>query len=424
MKLNAAHASLVLVFPVLLFNLWGCNLDENESSAEPSVTPTTIQPSVTPTAPNVQALLAFNNAAEAYYQELLARYGENYQECVEQVELKLDELAKANVVNVTKSIPGEEQPLVKHLNVIFVLDASGSMAGRVSSDTKLDVAKRAIALFASQLPQSTKVGLAVFGHKGSNAAADQAVSCAGIESIYGLSQLDNQQFSQAINSFQASGYTPLAATLEHLNQALSTYDSATNYNVVYVVSDGNDNCDGDPVLAAIKLHDSNAKVIINVIGFDVDSAAQQQLQSVAEAGGGKYFRAKNAVELNQIFEYARQISSEYTAVNLVDQNRFTVLSVETNRLLACITVKMNREFAQIMSQANNLTAIQASNNQYNQYILTRLRDRQDKIVAERDQLQTELQNQQDLTIDKLKQNLAKASQEIEVNTGQAPFGAQ
>lgn len=55
-------------------------------------------------------------------------------------------------------------------------------------------------------------------------------------------------------------------------------------NIIYVVSDGIETCDGDSAKEAKELHDSNIKAVVNIIGFDVDSAGQKQLLSVAEAG--------------------------------------------------------------------------------------------------------------------------------------------
>lgn len=438
MKLPAAH-SLLLVL-LLLVNLGGCNLGKKQYSTESSGTPTpqsdknnevsqnisitssnavTQQKSPPVASPNatintqqnvgtqqnpqsIPSAYAATYAAEAYYQKLLAQYGENYQQCLEQVAV-LDEVAPAQI---------QEQPSSKQLNVLIALDSSGSMVGALRGQTKLDLAKGAIADFVNQLPPSVHVGLTVYGHKGSNQQVDKAISCAGIETLYPITQLNNLQFTQALNSFKSTGFTPLAATLELLNQNFSSYDSATNQNVVYVVSDGTENCDGDPVAAARVLHASNAKVIVNVIGLNVKKADRQQLKAVAEAGGGEYFSVRSANQFNQAFESVNNISqSNRSTVSLVNQNQVsTNISFDLNRLIVCITIKMNRELGQIISQTTRSTAVNQPNSEYNNYVLNRLRERQDKITAWRNKLQVELSNQQNVNVDKLKQDLATVTQ--------------
>lgn len=440
MKLPAAR-SLLLVLPLLLVNLGGCNLGKKQYLTEPSGTPTpqtnknkevsqnisitssnavTQQNSSPIASPNattntqqnigtqqnpqsIPSAYAATYAAEAYYQKILAQYGENYQQCLEQVAVELDEVAPSET---------QEQPSSKQLNVLVALDSSGSTVGTLRGKTKLDIAKGAIANFVNQLPPSAHVGLTVYGHKGSNKPADKAVSCAGIETLYPITQLNNLQFTQALDSFQPTGFTPLAATLELLNQNFSSYDSATNQNVVYVVSDGNENCDGDPVAAARVLHASNAKVIVNVIGLNVNKADSQQLKAVAEAGGGEYFSVRSENQFNQAFESVNNTSqSNRSTVSLVNQNQVsTNIPFDLNRLIVCITIKMNRELGQIISQTTRSTGVNQLNSEYNNYVLNRLRERQDKITAWRNKLQVELSNQQNVNVDKLKQDLAIVTQ--------------
>lgn len=372
-------------------------VQQNPQVATPNVVTNTKENSVVQQSQSSATTYAAAYAAEAYYQKLLAKYGENYQECLER-SVAPDEVASGDELSH------------KQLNVLVALDSSGSMIGKVRGKTKIALAKEAIASFANQLPKSTQVGLTVYGHKGSNQQVDKAVSCAGIETFYPISQLDNIRLSQAVDSFQPTGFTPLAATLDLLNQNFSTYDSATNQNVVYVVSDGIDNCDGDPVTAARQLHTSNAKVIVNVIGLNVNQAARRQLRAVAEAGGGTFFSVRSENELNQAFESVKNPTQLSTTDTLVSQNQASTIPLDPNRIIVCITIKMNRELAEIISQANRLAAIDGTNSQYSNYVLNRLKERQDKITAWRNQLQVELSNQGDGNLVKLKQQLATATQ--------------
>ncbi|MDV2686890.1 hypothetical protein RYX56_21290, partial [Alkalihalophilus lindianensis] len=76
-------------------------------------------------------------------------------------------------------------------------------------------------------------------------------------------------------------------------------------NIIYVVSDGIETCNGDPVKAAKDLHDSNIKAVVNIIGFDVDNSGQKQLLAVAEAGGGQFETVNTAEQFKRVWEKQR-----------------------------------------------------------------------------------------------------------------------
>ena len=58
--------------------------------------------------------------------------------------------------------------------------------------------------------------------------------------------------------------------MEQAHDLLTTYPENENINIVYIVSDGVETCDGDPVAAAKLLQADNIQAQVNIIGFDVD----------------------------------------------------------------------------------------------------------------------------------------------------------
>lgn len=172
------------------------------------------------------------------------------------------------------------------------------MAGRVDGGVKMDLAKEAVKDFASQLPEGTNINLLVYGHKGSNSESDKKISCASKEVVYPMGKYDSSTFQDALNKFQPTGWTPLAASIElakdHLEKAAGDGQSK---NLVYIVSDGIETCDGDPVKEAKELNQSDVSAVVNIIGFDVDNAGQQALKKAAQAGGGSYKTVDSANDL-------------------------------------------------------------------------------------------------------------------------------
>ncbi|TXC89511.1 VWA domain-containing protein [Metabacillus litoralis] len=189
-------------------------------------------------------------------------------------------------------------------NIAILLDASGSMAQKIGGKTKMELAKQAVNEFVASMPEGSNISLRVYGHKGSNSDKDKKASCSSTELVYELNSYDESTFKESLNSFKPTGWTPIANAI---NETKKDFEQVTNeaQNIIYVVSDGVETCDGDPVKAAKELHDSNIKAVVNIMGFDVDQDGQKQLLQVAEAGGGKFETVDSADDFKKVWERER-----------------------------------------------------------------------------------------------------------------------
>jgi uncharacterized protein YegL len=146
--------------------------------------------------------------------------------------------------------------------------------------------------------------------KGVGVSSDKAASCNSTEEIYNSVGYQSSNFQSALRSIHASGWTPIGKALEalasNIESAANDVDSTAVKSYVYVVSDGVETCDGNPVEAAKKLNQSNVKTIVNIIGFDVESKGTASLKQVAVAGGGEYISVNNAMELNKYLNKQQQ----------------------------------------------------------------------------------------------------------------------
>ncbi|WP_301109896.1 VWA domain-containing protein [Sporosarcina sp.] len=193
-----------------------------------------------------------------------------------------------------------ERVKAQETNIVVLMDASGSMKAEIQGETMMDLAKDAIDQFTSGLDESVNIALFAYGHKGKGTEADRQLSCSSIDNLYPLSSYDENSFHEALNSFQASGWTPLAGAMAKAREYLSDYDREKYRNIIYIVSDGVETCDGDPMEEAKQLHDSEIEAKVNIIGFDVDDEGQNQLKQVAEAGGGQYATVRNQSEFEEV----------------------------------------------------------------------------------------------------------------------------
>ena len=204
-----------------------------------------------------------------------------------------------------KTFNGGERPAS---HVVLLLDASGSMAGQLSGRSKMSIAKRESLRFLQALQKDVPVGMIVYGHKGNNTKKGKSESCASVEWVEKLG-LGTSKLEKSINVLKPVGWTPLGDALDYtlaeLQKVRKSKKDKESVPIVYLLSDGKETCGGDPVASAKALHESGVQAIVNVIGFDVGKETREQLKAISEAGGGKYFPAKDAKALRSQLNAAR-----------------------------------------------------------------------------------------------------------------------
>jgi len=181
----------------------------------------------------------------------------------------------------------------KAVNILFVLDASGSMLETIGNKSKVEIAKQVMASLVEKLPPSINLALYAYGHRTPN--SDKTRSCQDIQSLAPLGQDNAKSFIQQLSTIRASGWTPLAKSLDLASQALPTTD--TSINNVVLLSDGQETCDGKPIETAQKLKDGPTRLTIHTVGLAIDENTRKELQEVASVSGGTYNEADDAQSL-------------------------------------------------------------------------------------------------------------------------------
>lgn len=171
--------------------------------------------------------------------------------------------------------------------VMFILDSSGSMAGKIDGGAKIDVAKQVMQEIVPAIPAEVAVGLTVYGHR-------RPGDCRDIEMVAIPGQSDRQKILEQVNLMKPVGKTPLARSVLQVAGGLKLKDAETT---IVVVSDGVDTCGGDPCDVVKELKKSGTKFVLHAIGLDVNEKAAAQLQCMAKAGNGEYFSAGDTAAL-------------------------------------------------------------------------------------------------------------------------------
>lgn len=181
--------------------------------------------------------------------------------------------------------------------ILLAFDASGSMLTDDGNGTrKIDAAKDAAVALLGSLPDSTEIGLRVYG--GTLPSRPIGPACRDSKLVLPLGRVDRNQAQaeQQIRSFRARGRTPIAYALEQAATDLGSSGSRT----IVLVSDGKDTCQPpSPCQVAQRIAKGGVEMRIQAIGFNVDQEAREELQCIAAAGGGVYRDATDAESLRQ-----------------------------------------------------------------------------------------------------------------------------
>lgn len=178
-------------------------------------------------------------------------------------------------------------------NLLFILDSSGSMWGKVDNATKMDTAKAALKRLSTELPADSNVGLVAYGHR-------KKGNCKDVEVLLPVGTTNESLLIEALSKITPLGKTPMAYSLEQASAVFGGRESDNN-NVV-LISDGIETCGGDPCAVAGKLAAANINLRVHVVGFDISEENRAKLQCIADQGKGKYFSAnstqgfKNAIQ--------------------------------------------------------------------------------------------------------------------------------
>lgn len=174
-----------------------------------------------------------------------------------------------------------------------------------------------------------------------------------------------------------------------------------------MVSDGIETCDGDPVEAAKKVKEDNTDVQVNIIGFDVDSKADDQLKNVARAGGGEYTSVKTKQELKDIETSWKDSISEgtwiwwksgnfsdniWTSVDHYNNLRelyssyLTMRSLENDRFLDAVNALVNDELIDLDKKQEILAILDERNQKIKDYMSGLESEKKDEIKETSDDM--------------------------------------
>lgn len=185
-------------------------------------------------------------------------------------------------------------------NVLMVLDASGSMRGEtLDGRPRIDAAREVMARILDLLPETTQVGLRVYGHR--LPRDPKAQSCTDTELVVPFQPINPAAMMDVIQTLRPQGQTPIGLSLAQISE---DFAGVTGERRVLLVTDGIETCDESeaapywPPNVVAGLRAAGVDLHVDIVGFDVeDSETRSFLRRIAEQTGGRFYPASGAAAL-------------------------------------------------------------------------------------------------------------------------------
>ena len=164
-------------------------------------------------------------------------------------------------------------------NLTIILDSSRSMWGQIDGINKVVSVRTVIGELAKKSAGKLNLGLVSYGHRRSG-------DCRDIEVLLPPGSYKPAKVAKTVNAVKPTGSTPIAASLE---TAANVAEFKKRKTDLLLISDGLDNCSGNPCAVAGKLKSQSASLSIHVIAFDrKKQASLKKLSCIAEKTGGSF----------------------------------------------------------------------------------------------------------------------------------------
>jgi len=179
-------------------------------------------------------------------------------------------------------------------NFLVVLDYSGSMMESITGGTKWGVAAQSLRNVTMQYQSQIRFGLSSFS---------SSTRCDSGRNLVPVGDNTAAAISMALPATVNGNGTPIGGALRVAQSEPSIKDT-TRANFVMLVTDGKENCNGNPVNEVRALTMAGIKTFVVGFGSDVDAT---MLANMAVAGGTarnstpRYYQADDPASLNAAF---------------------------------------------------------------------------------------------------------------------------
>lgn len=166
----------------------------------------------------------------------------------------------------------KSKPLTR---ILIIFDASNSMYEKYGESTRIETAKKMFVQFADslQLLKNAEFALRIYGHQ--KKVPPQDCSDTKLEIPFARNNLD--AIKDRIKNLSPKGTTPIAHSLA---EAVNDFPNTPGVNMIILITDGIEECGGDPCEAARKLKEKGIRFRPFVIGLALSATEAKTLDCV------------------------------------------------------------------------------------------------------------------------------------------------
>ena len=195
--------------------------------------------------------------------------------------------------------------------ILFVLDGSGSMYAKMGTDNRITVAKRLLSRLVDSLQYKDELELAlrVYGHQSQKTERN----CKDTKLEVPFSKGNHQAIKENIRDLRPKGTTLIAYSLQ---QAAYDFPKTPGVrNIIILITDGIEECDGDPCAVSLALQKQGVVLRPFVIGLGLSVDFKTQFECV-----GRYFEAETEADFEDVLNVviSQAINNTSAQVNLLD----------------------------------------------------------------------------------------------------------
>ncbi len=197
--------------------------------------------------------------------------------------------------------------------ILFLFDSSHSMWAKWESDYRINIAKKFLIQMLDSLKniENVELALRVYGHQ--KPVPPQDCNDTRLEVPFKPKNID--EIKQVIHKLEPKGTTPIARSLEAA--ALDFPKSTPSRNIIILITDGIEACDGDPCAVSAELQ--KQKIILRpfVIGIGLDTDFKKSFDCI-----GQYFDATSENQFKNVLGVviSQALNNTTMQVNLLDIN--------------------------------------------------------------------------------------------------------
>jgi Ca-activated chloride channel family protein len=218
-------------------------------------------------------------------------------------------LFAASSLTLFAQMPREQEKPKPLTRILFVFDASQSMLGRFQSDTKFNIAVRLFGTILDSLKTlpNLELALRVYGHQKQFPPQE----CNDTRLEVPFSKDNTAKIKHVLKIIIPKGTTPIAYSLDQATKDFPPCDNCRN--IVVLITDGLEECGGDPCAVSVRLQ--KAGILLKPFIIGIGKSFKEQFDCV-----GTYFDARDEKEFREALKVviSRALNPTTVQVNLLD----------------------------------------------------------------------------------------------------------